>query len=118
MDARETETGYRGTGHTAKLVFLPSRYYKPKDAWTDEDWKEDWAEHVRHRRSVKNYRTWQEGRDRTLESQDRLWEDFEGRQKKVYCWFWILIFSLSFLGMALLLTLCARLLPVVHPVCL
>jgi hypothetical protein len=85
---------HNDTGQTARIIFLPPRYYKPKAEWTDEDWQQDWAARVRHRRSVKNWRTWQEGRDHVRAMRGSLSEDFESDEYVGSNWYWVLFIGL------------------------
>jgi hypothetical protein len=106
--------GHQETGRTSKVIFLPPRYYKPKAEWTEEDWKEDWTERVRHRRSVKHCRTWQEGRDHVLGTQASTSENLENQDYRGLHWVWILFFGLCFL-IIVLVVLFGHVQPVIDP---
>jgi hypothetical protein len=105
MEMGKTGTGHQEPGQTAKLIFLPHRYYRPKTEWTDEDWTEAWTEHVRHRRSVKNCRTWEEGRDHVLGMQDSWEENMENQDRSGGILGRILFSGLCFLVVLWLLAL-------------
>ena len=102
------------TGHEGKVIFFPPRFYKPKTEWTQDDWREDWTAHIRHRRNSQVYRARIQARYHPPEAQHSVSDQGWNKNLIEIVWAWGVFIGLCILAVVLLLLL-GHLEPVTYP---